>query len=136
MRARIYLPGIEVQSKQHSRSYSRTGRTFTNHTYAQQRDDFGTLAKAALRRCGWSLTEKKCSMSLSYRGRFDLDNAAGFVMDALQGIAYLRDSQIVAMHICKRPAGDNGVGIVLETIDRWERWTGLWTWLTRRRAQE
>ena len=117
MKVHIYLPGIEVKSKQHSRSYTRTGRTFTNTIYKEHREAFGMMAKTELRRRGWNLTDMKCAMRLSYRGRFDVDNAAGFIMDALQGIAYDRDSQVISLHVRKRLKGDMGVGITIRTLE-------------------
>ena len=118
MKSRVWLPGIEVESKQHSRSYSRTGRTFTNHAYERARDTLGIMARLALTRKGWpSPVETKVIMRMSYRGRFDVDNAAGFVMDALQGVAYVRDSQVVCLTVRKRLDGALGILIALSTIE-------------------
>ena len=118
MIARIWLPGVEVESKQHSRSYTRTGRTFTNTQYASARRAIGLMVLVELRKQKWfEPVECKCSMILSYRGRFDLDNAAGFIMDALQGIAYVRDSQIISIHIRKRLKGPMGVKIFIRTLE-------------------
>ncbi len=118
MKAHIWLPDMEVKSKQHSRSYTRTGRTFTNHLYAGARDAFGITAMMALASAGWrEPVNDKVAMRLSYRGRFDVDNAAGFIMDALQGVAYVRDSQVIMLAVRKRLKGNMGVGITLRTLD-------------------
>ena len=122
MRASIWLPGMTVMSKQHSarRSHDR-GRhmMFLDPKYNALKTELHLRAKAALMRSGWMApTEEQVVMRLTYRGRFDLDNAAGFVMDALEGAAYVRDSQIAVLTIAKRPAGEMGLTITLREMGK------------------
>jgi len=120
VRASIWLPGMTVRSKQHSSRIS-DGRgrhmMFRDPAYTALKTELHLRATAALMRAGWTApTEERVAMRLTYRGRFDLDNAAGFVMDALEGAAYVRDSQIAIMTVAKRPAGEIGLTITVREI--------------------
>jgi Holliday junction resolvase RusA-like endonuclease len=55
-------------------------------------------------------------MKITYRGRPDLDNAAGFIMDALEGIAYDDDRQILILSVRKKPKGDKGILISIRLL--------------------
>lgn len=118
MIALIWLPNAEVKSKQHSRGYAANGRTFTDRKYADARKTLFWEAKAALVKQGWARpVECKVALRVSYRGRHDVDNAGGYVQDALQGAAYVRDSQVILATYRKRLKGPAGIAITIRTVE-------------------
>jgi Holliday junction resolvase RusA-like endonuclease len=46
-----------------------------------------------------------------------VDNAGGYVQDALQGAAYVRDSQVTLASYRKRLKGPEGISIVIHTLE-------------------
>jgi Holliday junction resolvase RusA-like endonuclease len=118
MIARLWIPNMVPMSKQHSRGYAANGRTFTDRKYGAARHALFWEAKAALEKQGWTTpVEERCTLRVSYRGRFDVDNAGGFVQDALQGAAYVRDSQVVMATYRKRLKGPMGLSIIIHTLE-------------------
>jgi Holliday junction resolvase RusA-like endonuclease len=92
---------------------------FRNPEYTQARDMLAILARKELARQGWTQpTKSKCALRFSYRGRFDVDNALGFIMDALQNAVYFRDSQVVIATSRKRLKGAIGISIIVHTLER------------------
>lgn len=53
-----------------------------------------------------------------YLGRFDLDNYIKAVKDALNGIVYNDDAQIVRLTALKQPDADPGVDILVKPYER------------------
>lgn len=53
----------------------------------------------------------------AYLGRFDVDNLAKSVGDALHGIVYEDDAQIVRLTVLKRPDANPGVDIMVKPYD-------------------
>lgn len=121
MRARILIPGAQAMSKQHSSRISHgRGRhmMFRNPEYTSWRDTLNRIARSKLAVCGWiKPVECRCALRISYRGRFDVDNAGGAIQDALQGAAYLRDSQVILATYRKRLKGPDGIDITLRTLE-------------------
>lgn len=116
MIARLWFPDVIPLSKQHSRGM-RYGRTYRLKSYTEARDALAKEAKVLLYNQGWRQPiECRVALRVSYRGRFDVDNAGGFVQDALQGAAYVRDSQVVLATYRKRLKGPNGIKIIIHTI--------------------
>lgn len=52
-----------------------------------------------------------------YMGRFDLDNLVKSVKDAMNGIVYEDDAQIVRLNALKRPDANPGVDILVKPHD-------------------
>jgi Holliday junction resolvase RusA-like endonuclease len=119
--ARIWLPDVVPMSKQHSARISH-GRgkhmMFRNPEYTAARNALTWNVKLELAKKGWIQPVKcKCAIRISYRGRFDVDNAGGFVQDALQGAAYVRDSQVILATYRKRLKGPKGLNIIIHTLE-------------------
>jgi Holliday junction resolvase RusA-like endonuclease len=113
MRARIFIPEFIPLSKQHSRGMN-CGRIYKLKSYSDAMTALAWKCKLALRLEGWlTPTAFNCALRVTYRGRFDVDNAGGFVQDALQGVAYVRDSQVVMATYRKRRTGPYGIGITV-----------------------
>jgi Holliday junction resolvase RusA-like endonuclease len=119
MIARIWLPDIELKSKQHSRGYSKTGRTFTDPKYAYAKKYLCWATKLALQKQGWSEPVKtNVAVKISYRAnRMNVDNLAGFCLDGLEGAAYLKDGQVDILVVHKRRKGPVGLGITIRTLE-------------------
>lgn len=71
--------------------------------------------------------KKVCEMELAAQGwlrctvRPDLDNLVKLVLDALNGVAYADDSQIVRIHAFKKYSGDHPDGATIVDIVEEER---------------
>ena len=119
MKATIELHDVQIMSKQHSRGM-RYGRTFTNHAYTAAKDALYWRAKGALYAAGWeNPVACNVAVALSYRAnRMNVDNVVGFVLDALEGCAYLKDGQVDVLRVRKRRKGPTWVGISLRTLER------------------
>lgn len=121
MRALIWLPKVTLMSKQHSHRISHgRGRhmMFRDAAYTAAKEALFWQAKAELLRVGWRVPiECYCALRISYRGRFDVDNAGAFIQDALQGCAYLRDSQVIMATYRKRLKGPEGLWIGIHTLE-------------------
>ena len=64
-----------------------------------------------------SYTKKRkeaCLNGLEYPKKSDLDNCYKSITDAMQGIVYLNDSQIVEAHIKKVYAEESGANIMVQ----------------------
>lgn len=121
MKASIVLLGVDIMSKQHSskRSNGDNGRMmYTVRSYSKAKLAMNLLAKDALRKKGWWVPVK-CSVALkiTYYRRQDLDNAAGFIMDALQGVAYNDDRQIALLVVRKKKSVGKNVELTLKTLE-------------------
>lgn len=121
MNIRVWLPDLEPLSKQHSarRSHGRGKRMmFKDPRYAGEMNYLRWLAKAEFAKRGWTEPVTcRCALRVSYRGRFDPDNAGGYVQDALQGVAYVRDSQLDLATYRKRRSGPVGILIIVHTLE-------------------
>lgn len=121
MTGRIWLPDIVPMSKQHSarRSHGHGRRMmYRDPQYTAARNAVYFAARQALIRQGWyEPVTCRCAIRISYRGRFDVDNAGGFVQDALQGAAYVRDSQVILATYRKRLQGPDGLAIIIHTLE-------------------
>jgi Holliday junction resolvase RusA-like endonuclease len=118
MIARLWLPDAPLRSKQHSRGYGKGGHTFTTKDYKDARMILGQQAKIELNKQNWrEPVACYCALRISYRGRYDTDNLGGYVQDALQGIAYVRDSQAILTTYRKRLNGPIGLYIIIHTLD-------------------
>lgn len=121
MIARIWLPNIVPMSKQHSarRSHGRGRRMmFRDPKYTAALVALKWEVKSVLAKQGWIRpVECRCAIRISYRGRFDVDNAGGFVQDAMQGAAYVRDSQVLLATYRKRLTGPEGLSIIIHTLE-------------------
>ena len=105
------IPGRAVP-KARARLDRRSGRFYTPDTTS----DFETVVAWEAKRAGVRLIPKGVPISLSifeYRvrrsqktafplSRPDVDNAGKAIMDALNGIAYADDSQVVIFHVEKQ----------------------------------
>jgi Holliday junction resolvase RusA-like endonuclease len=118
MIARIFIPDFKPLSKQHSRGMC-YGRVFTNANYTRAKNNLRMLAKMALIKKGWrEPTKEKCALYVGYKSnRMDVDNVLGFVMDALQDVAYIRDSQIYRATAEKLFKGPIGLDIRIGTME-------------------
>lgn len=47
----------------------------------------------------------------------DVDNVAKIILDALNGIAYRDDKQVVELHVKKLYAGESGVGVTISEME-------------------
>lgn len=67
-----------------------------------------------------SYTKKRkeaCLMGLEYPKRIDLDNVYKSITDAMNGIVYVDDSQIVEAHIKKVYAEESGANIMVQECE-------------------
>lgn len=67
-----------------------------------------------------SYTKKRkeaCLNGLEYPKRIDIDNVYKSITDAMNGIVYLDDSQIVEAHIKKVYAEESGANIMVQECD-------------------
>ena len=67
------------------------------------------------------LIETDCKLEYTLyckkKGRTDLDNTFKAIQDALEGIAYIKDSQVVEIHAKKiRDAGRDGFDLTITTL--------------------
>ena len=119
MRARIMIENPQLCSKQHSRGYGRNGHTFTVKSYTKAKYDLNTEVKDQLRKQSWwNPVFSKVAVRMSYRAnRMNVDNVAGFILDALEGAAYLKDGQVDILAVKKRRKGGDWLGITLRTLE-------------------
>ena len=61
--------------------------------------------------------KEACLRGLEYPKRIDIDNVYKSVTDAMNGIVYLDDSQIVEAHIKKVYAEESGANIMVQECD-------------------
>ena len=61
--------------------------------------------------------KEACLNGLEYPKRIDIDNVYKSVTDAMNGIVYLDDSQIVEAHIKKVYAEESGANIMVQECD-------------------
>lgn len=47
----------------------------------------------------------------------DVDNVAKIILDALNGIAYRDDKQVVTLIVKKSYAGESGVGVTISEVE-------------------
>ena len=47
----------------------------------------------------------------------DVDNVAKIILDALNGIAYRDDKQVVELYVKKSYAGESGVGVTISEVE-------------------
>ena len=75
------------------------------------------MVKTELAKRGWH-EPAQCNIALkiTYFRRHDLDNAAGFVMDVLQGVAYNDDKQITLLIVKKKKSMGKGIEIFLKAL--------------------
>ena len=121
MRATVFIPGVKPLSKQHSGG--RNGnRYFVKSEYTAAKNRLGWEAKRQLMAQGWPIaTDEKVWIRISYYGntdRFDLDNASGFVMDALAGIAYKNDRRARRGSVVMDLPGPDAVKITLRMLPK------------------
>ena len=121
MRARIVIPNPVLMSKQHANHRSHGGNghmMFTDREYTNAKKTLKWQAKSALAKIGWSKpTESKVALRISYRAnRMNVDNVSGFILDALEGAAYLKDGQVDLLSVRKRRTGTAWLGISIHTF--------------------
>jgi Holliday junction resolvase RusA-like endonuclease len=61
--------------------------------------------------------KEACLLGLEYPKRIDIDNVYKSITDAMNGIVYLDDSQIVEAHIKKVYAEQSGANIMVQECD-------------------
>jgi hypothetical protein len=61
--------------------------------------------------------KEACLKGLEYPKRIDIDNVYKSITDAMNGIVYLDDSQIVEAHIKKVYAEESGANIMVQECD-------------------
>ena len=61
--------------------------------------------------------KEACLYGLEYPKRIDIDNVYKSITDAMNGIVYLDDSQIVEAHIKKVYAEESGANIMVQECD-------------------
>jgi len=61
--------------------------------------------------------KEACLMGVEYPKRIDIDNVYKSITDAMNGIVYLDDSQIVEAHIKKVYAEESGANIMVQECD-------------------
>jgi Holliday junction resolvase RusA-like endonuclease len=121
MNIRIFIPDFEPMSKQHAnhRSHGGNGRMmFTDKGYTAAKRGLNFLAKVEFAKRGWTQpTKELCALRVWYRAnRMNVDNAGGFVQDALEGVAYFKDGQVDIATYHKRRTGPIGIGIIVRTL--------------------
>ena len=99
------VPGRPVPQE---RPYFAQGRAFDRPQSHAKKMEIGLLAKLAMKRSSWHYpSEMPISVTLRFSGAHggaDIDNLMKLVCDALTGIVYRDDRQIVEAHIYKMPA--------------------------------
>lgn len=55
-----------------------------------------------------------------YLGRYDVDNLTKSVLDALNGLIFHDDKQIVRLNVLKRPDANPGVDILVKPYSTWK----------------
>jgi Holliday junction resolvase RusA-like endonuclease len=121
MRARVIIPDAVLMSKQHANHRSHGGNghmMFTDRGYTNAKKALNFQARAALAKVGWMKpAEEKVALRISYRAnRMNVDNVAGFILDALEGAAYLKDGQVDILSVQKRRKGDDWLGISVRVV--------------------
>lgn len=93
---------------------------FTDKGYTAAKRALNFLAKVEFAKRGWAQpTKELVALRVSYRAnRMNVDNAGGFVMDALEGVAYFKDGQVDIATYYKRRTGPVGIGIGVRTIKK------------------
>lgn len=121
MKAKVILNDAPLCSKQHSskRGWSGKHMMYTDGKYAAAKKAFHWMARSALVKQGWTRpVECYCALRISYRAnRMNVDNVQGFIMDALEGAAYLKDGQVDIVHVRKRRTGPPWVGLYIRTLE-------------------
>lgn len=121
----VVIPG-EPKAKARPRFSRSSGRAYTPAATEQAEQSFQSRSWVALREAGWTEPHKgpisvevvcvlavpaswakakkaqALSGELSPTGRPDVDNYAKLVMDALNGIAWVDDAQVVQLSVGKR----------------------------------
>lgn len=130
------IPG-PVHGKGRPRFVKATGRTFTDDTTVSYENYIKTLALEALR--GASPLEGPVALAIDIRKRPpasvsekrrrfmlggqmlpttkpDIDNVAKLVMDALNGVAWHDDKQIVALQMTRRYAAEDSLYVAFREL--------------------
>jgi len=117
MRLRILDPVLK--SKQHSRGQN-NGRTFTVASYTSAKFALNMQAREQIRKQGYfQPTDKKVAVRISYRAnRMNVDNVSGFILDALEGAAYIKDGQVDVLTVKKRRNGENWLFLNVRILNK------------------
>lgn len=93
----LSFPGMKPKSKQHSGSHNGK-RHYVKPEYTEWKNEVALEAKIQARKKKWEMPNKEKILSMEIEawgsGRFDCDNLAGGIMDALIGVIYDDDRQI------------------------------------------
>lgn len=102
---------VKLQSKTNHKGYNRGGHVYLPKHLKALQDQIGWAAKSARAQDEPTTFPVRMELIAHFKGKrhADIDNLAKLVLDALQGIIYVNDKQIVSLHLIICECGEDQV---------------------------